>query len=154
MVKRTASKAKSKTGSQKRAPRPLPVRATAVLIPLAVWLAVIPYIAPSFGWGVDLGPDGAIIEFVDHVLPAIVIVLSVSAALALRHRPSRGLAFAAAGGLSLLAGLWSFSTHVPLVAQAADGGVSWGSALFHSSAGPVVMVAALIVLVPSLRAVD
>lgn len=148
MAKHTAASGKKKAAPP---PPPPPVRATVALIPLALWLAAIPYVAPRFGYGVDVP---ATLEFVDHVLPAIVMVLAASAALALRERPSNGLAFAVAGGLSLLAGLWALSTHVPLVAQAADGQVSWGSALFHSAAGPVVMVVALVVLVPALRAVD
>ena len=154
MAKRSATTRNTPKKKKTAPPRPPPVRATAALIPLAVWLAVTPYVAPSLGWGVELGPDGPMLEFVDHVLPAIVMVLAAAAALALRQRPSSGPVFAVAGGLSLLAGLWTLSTHVPLVAQAGDGVVSWGSALFHSAAGPVVMVVALIVLVPSLRAID
>lgn len=132
-------------------PVPHPIVPTAILIPAAVWLAVTPYVAPWFGYMLDVRP---MLEVVDHVLPAVVIVAATATALLVRQRPSAPYAFAIAASLALLAGLWSTATHVPLLAQARQDLVSWGTALFHSTPGVVVMAVALAALVPALRNVD
>lgn len=130
---------------------PQPVTAMVILLPLAVVLAVVPYVAPLFGFGLQLDP---MLEVVDHVVPAVVIVVAVVAALLLRRHRAAGSVFAVASGLAFVAGLWTTSTHVPLLIHAQQGLVGWGTALFHSTPGPVILGVALTALVPSLRAVD
>lgn len=61
---------------------------------------------------------------VDHVVPRVV-VLSV-AVLSLY----RGRSDFVAAGLSLLAGLWMFATHVPLLGQAMSGAAPWVGSLW------------------------
>lgn len=124
---------------------------TAILIPVAAWLAVTPYVAPWFGYTLDVDP---MLEVVDHVVPAVVAIAAALTALLVRHRPSAPYAFAIAAGLALLAGLWATATHVPLLAQARQDLVPWGTAIFHSTPGVVVMAVALAALVPALRNVD
>lgn len=146
--------AKSKTPASrasKSARASLPVRTTAWLIPLAVWLAVTPYVAPAFGYTLTLDPA---VEVIDHVVPGVVVVAASIAALLLRRHPSAVTAFTIASALSMLGGLWATATHVPLLAQAAQGLVSWGAAFFHSTPGVVLMVVALLALVPVLRNAD
>lgn len=128
-----------------------PVALSALLIPLAVWLALVPSVAPALGYTLDLDP---VVEVVDHVVPGVVILVVIAAALLLRARPSAPYAFAIGAALSLLAGLWATATHVPLLAQAQQGLVTWGAATFHSVPGVVVMVVALAALVPALRNLD
>lgn len=134
-----------------RHPVPHPIVPTAILIPVAVWLAVTPYVAPWFGYTLNVRP---MLEVVDHVLPAVVIVAATTTALLVRERPFAQYAFAVAASLALLAGLWSTATHVPLLAQARVGLVPWGTALVHSTPGVVVTAVALAALVPALRNVD
>lgn len=124
---------------------------TAWLIPLAVWLAATPYVAPAFGFTLTLDP---LVEVVDHVVPGVVVVAACATALLLRRRPSAAYAFTIAAALSMLGGLWATATHVPLLVQARQGLVTWGAAFFHSTPGVVLMVVALLALVPALRNVD
>ncbi len=85
---------------------------------------------------------------------AAVITASAVTALLLTGRSPSPWAFAVASALCLLAGLWATSTHVPLLIQAGQGTVLWGSALFHSTPGPIIMVVALFALLRALPALD
>lgn len=153
MAKTRATSAKKGKGPARKRFVP-PLAATVALLPIAIWMALTPYVAPSFGWGLELGPRGPMLEVVDHVVPAIVVGMAAAAVLLRRRKGATPMSFAVVGGVSLLGGLWSFATHVPLLGQAGQGLVTWGAALFHSAASPVLVAVALAVLVPSLRAVD
>lgn len=128
-----------------------PVVATAALVPLAVLLAAVPYVAPLLGFTLPLDP---FVEVVDHVLPGVVITVAAGAALLMRRHPAAGYAFAVAAGVSLLGGLWATATHVPLLAQAQQGIVGWGAAVFHTTLGPVIIAVSLTALLPALRTAD
>lgn len=132
-------------------PPDLPVAAMVVLLPLAAVLAAVPYVAPLLGATLEVDP---LVEVVDHVVPAVVMAAAVLTALALRRHRAAGYIFAVAAALSVLAGLWATSTHVPLVGQARQGLVDWPTALVHTTPGVVVLAVALAVLVPALRTVD
>jgi len=99
---------------------------------VAAWAALPPYAGPSL----VLDPT---VEVVDHVLPALVVLAVCVTVLAFRRRATAGALFAA-GLLVVLAGFWMTVTHVPLLAQAARGEVSWAAATWHSLPGLAVMV--------------
>ena len=99
---------------------------------VAGWAVLPPYAGPSL----VLDPTTAV---VDHLLPALVVLAVCVVMLALRRRAAAGALFAA-GLLVVLAGFWMTVTHVPLVAQAARGEVSWAAAVWHSLPGLAVMV--------------
>lgn len=147
MSKTTKSSATAATG----APDTPPLGIMVAMFPLAVWLTLVPFVDASLGFFLDVTLQQ---EITSHVLPGIVMVGSAGAALLLRRKPWAPLVYLLAAGLAFLAGLWAFSTHVPLLAQASQGGVDWGTALFHFAPGPVVMAVALAGLVPALRTTD
>lgn len=100
------------------------------LLAVTAWGAVPPWIGPWVGWDVANVPLR--VELVDHALPAVVLAAVALAGLA-GWLP---LIVALAG---VLAGLWMTATHVPLLAQAADGLVGWDTALFHSLPGILLL---------------
>lgn len=142
-------KASKAQGARKR--HVLPTPAMVALVPLAAWLAVTPFMATALG--LELGVPLRL-EIIDHVVPGVVTVGAATAALVLRARPVAATAFLIGAGVCVLAGLFSFSTHVPLLGQASQGIVPWGTAVVHTVPGFVVMVVALVALVPALRAAD
>lgn len=95
----------------------------AVLLVLGAWALVAPYLGPPLGFVVE---TLARIEFLTHAVPAVpVLALGAYAAATGRFPLPATL-------LAVLCGLWMAGTHVPLVLQAARGGVDWPSALWHS----------------------
>lgn len=107
---------------------------------LAIWGAIAPYAGPYLGFMVQTRP---IVEIIDHVVPAVVL-LGV-ATVAIR---TRGLPLPAAL-IATLAGMWMTGTHAPLLLQAARNEVAIGAALWHSLPGMVlflVQVAASVLL--------
>lgn len=144
-----ARKPAARSAPERRAA--LPVALTAAIIPLGVWLAVTPYVAPALGFVLELDP---IVEVIDHVVPGVVLVVAAASVLLLRRRPSAPYAFAVATGLSVLGGLWATATHLPLLLQARQGLAPWGAAIFHSTPGLVILAVGLAAFVPALRNVD
>lgn len=132
--------------------RPRPVAALLAL--LGAWSVATPYADGPLGVRVDVLRS---VEVVDHVVPGLVIVVAAAGMWVLFPRSGAGshapwLVLAAA--VSFLAGLWMTSTHVPLLFQAADAEVPWGAAIFHSTAGPVVMALSLWPLVRAVRTLE
>lgn len=122
-----------------------------MLAVLGAWAVVVPYLASGLGLRVEVP---ARVEFVDHVVPGLLVVALSAASLALlKARPGmRGsLLFLSASGLCFLAALWIVSTHVPLLIQAGRGLIGWGPALLHNSAGLPLALLCLWLLVPQLR---
>lgn len=95
----------------------------------AAWAALPPYSGPSLE-----AARGA--EVVDHVVPAVVLLLASVAALVARRRPTAVLG---CGLVVALAGLWMTATHLPLVRQARGGGVSWDAVIYHAAPGLAVL---------------
>lgn len=96
-------------------------------------------------WGtlprfVELGLDtDERLEFVDHFIPGLVVVItSVIAVAVTRRTPQPGPFLFLAGLIVLLAGLFMVATHVPLVMQANRGEAPWGGTIFHTSAALAV----------------
>jgi hypothetical protein len=78
-------------------------------------------------------------EVVDHVIPAILVLLCSLLAITAGRRAKGpgGTRFLAGMGV-LLAGLWMMATHLPLVAQARRGEAPWPATMYHTSAALAV----------------
>lgn len=99
-------------------------RTVTTWVVLGVAVAATPYLARPLGLVVRVP---WLIEVVDHVLPGVVVVLlAVLARWIGRVRLEITL-------VAVLAGLWAFSTHVPLVLAAGRGNPDWGTALWHTT---------------------
>ncbi|HEX2027510.1 MAG TPA: hypothetical protein VHF25_05870 [Nitriliruptorales bacterium] len=101
---------------------------------LGVWGTLAPYAGPPLGFVVVTRP---VVEVVDHVLPGIVLLGVATFALVTGRLPLP------LSLLAVLAGLWMAGTHVPLLAQAARGGVEVAAALWHSLPGLLLLVVAV-----------
>ena len=78
-------------------------------------------------------------EFIDHIVPGIVVIAASLACLLVKPKgESPGLTRFVSGLLVLLAGFWMVATHAPLVAQAARGDAPWAGTIYHSSAALAV----------------
>lgn len=105
---------------------------------------------PFIGLGVALwaslpqwsGPKlnvAASTEVVDHIFPAvIVLVASVVGILAGRRPQGPGAMRLIAGMAVLLGGLWMMATHIPLVAEATRDEAPWPATIYHTSAALAV----------------
>lgn len=111
-----------------RPERAIPVAGLAVGV-----LAVLPpYVGPHLA-------TEARVEFVDHVVPGVVVLAVSAAALAAGRRlPRAGTAMFAAGLGIVLAGLWMVATHVPLVAQALRDQAPLVATVWHTTPGVMV----------------
>lgn len=118
-------------------PSVLPVAGIAI----AVWAVLPPYVGPA------LATDPTV-EIVDHVVPAVVVLVVALATLAAGARAAgtraAGTSVFAGGLVIALAGFWMVATHVPLVAQANRGEAPWGATLWHSIPGLVVLTFGLV----------
>lgn len=94
---------------------------------LSVWAALPPYSGPSLA-------ATARAEVVDHVVPAVVLlIVSLVALLGARRASGPGTLLLAGALVAALCGLWMTATHLPLVVQAArQGGISWAAVTYHS----------------------
>ncbi|MEX2660164.1 MAG: hypothetical protein WD232_10740 [Acidimicrobiales bacterium] len=100
-------------------------------VAVAAWASIPPYVGPA------LATD-PVVEVVDHVVPAVVVLAVSLAALAAGAR-ARGTAMFGAGLVVALAGLWMVATHVPLLAQAARDEAPWVASLWHFVPGVAVV---------------
>lgn len=72
------------------------------------------------------------VEFVDHVVPGIAVLVVTLAGLVVgRRRETGAVAFLAGLGI-VLAGVWMTATHAPLVLQATRQEAPWGATIYHS----------------------
>lgn len=125
----------------------LHVRWAAALAGLAVWAAAVPWLAEAVGLGLDVPTR---LEVADHVVPGVVTLVAVALLAVLGGRPGSTV-WLGVGSVAFLAGLWSTSTHVPLIFDASQGATPWGAALLHFSAGPPILVLGLGMLLRNLR---
>jgi predicted membrane channel-forming protein YqfA (hemolysin III family) len=115
-------------------------RAT-LLLGIGLWTIVVPYIGNALGLDVNVR---AIIEFVDHVVPGVLVVAAALylRKLARRRRLAGEPTALLASGVAFLAGFWVFATHAPLVRDAANDRLPWDAAIWHSIAAlPIVGLA-------------
>lgn len=105
---------------------------------LSLWSITVPALGRQLGLNVEVAPS---VEIADHVVPGVTGAFAAAAALALLGRRSAdSIGFLFGAGIVALSGLWMTSTHLPLVVQAARGIVPWPAAIWHSSAGPIILV--------------
>lgn len=102
---------------------------------IGVWAVLPPYVGPRL----NVEPR---VEFADHVVPGVVVIALSLAAVVAGARAARASTPMFVAGLAVvLAAVWMIATHVPLLAQASRGEVSYFAALYHTAPG--VAVAAL-----------
>lgn len=115
------------------------------LAALGAWTIILPYLGRAIGLVVDVASK---VEIVDHVIPGV-LVATIGSYLAINaHRKAPpGLSRTIGGAICFLAGFWIFATHVPLVADAADGRAAWGATVWHASTAlPIVGLSLWILL--------
>ncbi len=106
---------------------------------MAAWALLPPYSGPALNTEMR-------VEVADHVIPALVMTTVSVAVIVLgrqRKEPLPTLSLVA-GALVLLAGLWMVSTHVPLVAQATRGEVTWSATVYHAAPSLAVLALGLV----------
>jgi hypothetical protein len=122
-------------------PQPAPVAAPgpdlARLLPIvglgvALWASLPQWSGPKLN-------VAASTEVVDHIIPAIIVVLaSVTGILAGRRAQGPGAIRLIGGMAVLLAGLWMMATHIPLVAEATRDEAPWPATIYHTSSALAV----------------
>ena len=101
-------------------------------LPAAFWASLPQWSGPKLN-------VSASAEVVDHIIPAVFVVLaSVVAILAGRRAQGPGALRLMAGMVVLLAGLWMLATHLPLVAQATRDEAPWPATIYHTSSALAV----------------
>ena len=117
-----------------------------MLAALGVVSVLPPYIGPPLGLELEVASN---VELVDHVVAGgTVVVFSLLAAWLLRARKVGVDSPFVMGAIALavLGAVWQTTSHVPLVLDGGEPLTPWGTVLFHSVPGPVVMVVALVLL--------
>ena len=117
-----------------------------LLAGIGAWTVIVPYLAKALGLAVNVP---ARVEFVDHVVPGVVIAAAGLYLYRLgRRRSLSGERYALlAAGAIFLAGFWVLATHLPLVQDASEERISWEAAIWHSfSALPILGLAFWFVL--------
>jgi hypothetical protein len=100
---------------------------------LSVWAALPPYSGPSLA-------AAARAEVVDHVVPAVVLlIVSLVALLVARRASGPGTLPLACALVAALCGLWMTATHLPLVVQATRGEAPWPAVAYHAVPGLAVL---------------
>ena len=132
-------------------PRMTDVQCAGWLAGIGAWNMAVPFIGDVLGLDVNVRTK---VEVVDHVVPGLLIALSAGYLLVLARRgpwsAQRPALFAS--GLAFLAGFWVLATHVPLIADAADGTMDWGAAIWHTIASLPIVALALVCVVRSIPA--
>ncbi len=96
------------------------------------WALLPPYSGPPLN-------TADMVEFVDHVVPGVVVIaISVASLLLARAGRAAGARFPAGLGI-VLAGFWMVATHLPLVLQATRQQAPWGATIYHSLPGLAVL---------------
>lgn len=99
---------------------------------VGAWALIPPYTGPALN-------TAERVEFVDHVVPGIVVIaISALAFLFASRAAAAGALFPAGLGI-FLAGFWMSATHAPLVLQAIRDQAPWGATIYHSVPGLAVL---------------
>ena len=96
------------------------------------WALIPPYTGPPLN-------TAARVEFVDHVVPGIVVIAISALAFLFAGRAAAATALFPAGLAIFLAGFWMSATHAPLVLQAIRQEAPWGATIYHSVPGIAVL---------------
>lgn len=112
-----------------------------VLVAVAAWSILPPYVGPWLGLELDVS---ATVEAVDHLIPGLLAVCAATG-VALLARRGRSDSVPAFAGLAIcaLAGLFQTVSHVTLVAGAGGPLQPVGSVVLHASPGPVLLALSL-----------
>lgn len=101
---------------------------------IALWATLPKYSGPKLAV-----KGGSTTEFVDHIIPGILVALMCLLVLFARKRPQGpGLVPFAAAAVTLLAGFWMAATHWQLLRQAIHHEAPWDGAIYHCSASLAV----------------
>ena len=116
-------------------------RPLGILVAVAVWSILPPYVGPSLGLELDVSST---VEAVDHLIPGLLALCAATLALVLarRGRSDSLLAFAALATCAL-AGLFQTVSHVSLVANAGGPLQPVAAVVLHASPGPVLLALSL-----------
>jgi hypothetical protein len=112
-------------------------RALGILVAVAVWSILPPYVGPTLGLDLDVSST---VEVIDHLIPGLLAICGATLALVLTRRGEGDSALAFAGlALCALAGLFQTVSHVPLLADAGGPLAPVGSVVLHATPGPVLL---------------
>lgn len=112
-----------------------------MLIAVAAWSILPPYVAPPLGLELDVSST---VETIDHLIPGALAVIAVSVALVLVSRgQADSLAAFAALAACALAGLFQTVSHIPLVRDAGGPLQPVGAVILHATPGPVLLALSL-----------
>jgi hypothetical protein len=101
---------------------------------IAFWATLPKYSGPKLTI-----KGGATTEFVDHIVPGVVVGLMCLLVLAVSKRAQGpGLVPFTAAAVTLFAGLWMVATHWQLIRQATQDQAPWAGAIYHTSAALAV----------------
>jgi hypothetical protein len=127
------AKAKPAPAAVAQAPGPDLARLLPLVgLPVALWASLPQWSGPKLN-------VAASTEVVDHIVPAVMVVLaSLVGIMAGRRAQGPGALRLIAGMCVLLAGLWMMATHLPLVSQASRGDAPWPATIYHTSAALAV----------------
>lgn len=129
------------SSSQSTQAAPRAGRSLAVLVAVAAWSILPPYVGPLVGLELDVS---AAIEVVDHLVPGLLAVAAASGALVLARRgQSDSLPAFAALAVCALAGLFQTVSHITLVRDAGDPLTPVDAVVLHASPGPVLLALSL-----------
>lgn len=103
---------------------------------VGAWALLPPYTGPELNT-LDR------VEFADHVVPGVAVILISLAAMALARRGTGSTRFAAGLGV-VLAGFWMTATHAPLVIQAVREQAPWGATIYHTLPGLAVLALGIV----------
>lgn len=119
-----------------------------VVIAVAAWSILPPYVGPPLGLELDVATST---EVVDHVVAGLIALAGAALALSFARRgETDSLRLLAALGVCTLAALFQFVTHVPLVLDAGGPLQPVGTVILHATPSPVLLAMSLWLL---LRAV-
>ena len=99
---------------------------------VGAWALIPPYTGPALNTAEQ-------VEFVDHVVPGIVVIAISALAFLFSARAAVAGALFPAGLGILLAGFWMSATHAPLVLQAIRDQAPWDATIYHSVPGLAVL---------------
>jgi hypothetical protein len=112
-----------------------------VLVAVAAWSILPPYVGPLLGLELEVASS---VEVIDHVGPGLLAVAAASAALVLvRRGRSDSLLVFAALAVCALAGMFQTVSHMTLVRDAGDPLTPVDAVVLHATAGPVVLALSL-----------
>lgn len=117
------------------------VRWLTLLIAIAAWSILPPYVGPLLGLELDVA---ASVEVIDHLLPGLLAVAAAGGALIVaRGGRSDSLLVFAALAICALAGMFQTVSHITLVRDAGDPLQPVAAVVLHATPGPLLLALSL-----------